>query len=47
MASDTYNTTADVSLRWLPGELGLGPEERKSASKPTRNLTLVGINVIE
>ncbi|KAF8194680.1 regulator of chromosome condensation 1/beta-lactamase-inhibitor protein II [Pholiota molesta] len=29
------------------GELGLGPDERKSASKPTRNLTLVGVNVID
>ncbi|KAH9479125.1 Protein RCC2-like protein [Psilocybe cubensis] len=29
------------------GELGLGPEERKSASKPTRNLMLVGIDVFD
>ncbi|KAF9483052.1 RCC1/BLIP-II [Pholiota conissans] len=31
----------------INGELGMGPEERKSSSKPTRNLTLVGINVID
>ncbi|KAF8959620.1 regulator of chromosome condensation 1/beta-lactamase-inhibitor protein II [Flammula alnicola] len=29
------------------GELGMGPEERKSASKPTRNMTLVGVDVID
>ncbi|KAF5316310.1 hypothetical protein D9619_006834 [Psilocybe cf. subviscida] len=29
------------------GELGLGAEERKSASKPTRNLPLVGVDVID
>lgn len=29
------------------GELGLGPEEPKSATKPTRHMPLVGVNVIE
>lgn len=29
------------------GELGLGPEERKSCSKPTRNVPLVGIHIFE
>lgn len=29
------------------GELGMGLEEPKSATKPTRNLTLVGIEVFE
>jgi len=29
------------------GELGLGPEEPKSATKPTRNQPLVGIDVFE
>ncbi|KAH8979679.1 hypothetical protein EDB92DRAFT_1858846 [Lactarius akahatsu] len=29
------------------GELGLGPEEPKSATKPQRNQPLVGINVFE
>lgn len=29
------------------GELGLGPEERKSSSKPTRNVPLVGIDIFE
>ncbi|KAF8885095.1 regulator of chromosome condensation 1/beta-lactamase-inhibitor protein II [Gymnopilus junonius] len=29
------------------GELGLGPEERKSSSKPTRNSPLVGIHVFD
>ena len=29
------------------GELGLGPEEPKSATKPTRNQPLIGINVFE
>jgi hypothetical protein len=28
------------------GELGLGPEEPKSATKPTRNQPLAGINVM-
>jgi len=30
-----------------PGELGLGPDEPKSATKPTRNATLVGIEIFE
>ncbi len=30
-----------------PGELGLGPNEPKSATKPTRNIPLVGIEVFE
>ena len=34
-------------LRLCQGELGLGPDEPKSATKPTRNLTLVGIDVFE
>lgn len=29
------------------GELGLGPEEPKSATKPTRNQPLIGIDVFE
>ncbi|PPQ97999.1 hypothetical protein CVT26_003061 [Gymnopilus dilepis] len=29
------------------GELGLGPEERKSASKPTKNVPLSGIDVFD
>ncbi|KAJ7918807.1 regulator of chromosome condensation 1/beta-lactamase-inhibitor protein II [Mycena leptocephala] len=29
------------------GELGLGPEEPKSATKPTRHMPLVGVNVID
>ena len=29
------------------GELGLGPDERKSSSKPTRNAPLVGICIFE
>ncbi|KAH9971036.1 regulator of chromosome condensation 1/beta-lactamase-inhibitor protein II [Lactifluus volemus] len=29
------------------GELGLGPEEPKSATKPTRNLPLIGIDVFD
>ena len=29
------------------GELGLGPSEPKSATKPTRNQPLIGIDVFE
>ncbi|PPQ94709.1 hypothetical protein CVT25_009564 [Psilocybe cyanescens] len=36
-----------LELTTPEGELGLGPDERKSASKPTRNLTLVGIDVFD
>jgi hypothetical protein len=34
-------------LTFIVGELGLGLEEPKSATKPIRNNTLNGINVIE
>lgn len=29
------------------GELGLGPDEPKSATKPTQNKTLIGIHVLQ
>lgn len=35
------------SLLNPPGELGLGPDEPKSATKPTRNATLNGLDVLD
>ena len=36
-----------ISILTLTGELGLGQDEPKSATKPTRNIPLVGIDVFE
>ena len=37
----------EVLIQLNPGELGLGPEEPKSATKPTRNVPLIGLDVID
>jgi hypothetical protein len=36
-----------VLIQLDPGELGLGPDEPKSATKPTRNVPLTGLDVID
>jgi hypothetical protein len=43
----TYSPDVSDPPFCLLGELGLGPEEPKSATKPTRSLPLVGIHVFE
>ena len=41
-----YLNTLGTHAR-LTGELGLGPEEPRSATKPTRNQPLIGIEIYE
>lgn len=51
-SNGTYRFSALVALSHLKeliatGELGLGPEEPKSATKPTRNVPLAGVDIFE
>ncbi len=51
LAPDDDEDGGVMTIAWgqnaANGELGLGPEEPKSATKPTRNQPLIGINVFE
>ncbi len=51
LAPDDDKDGGVMTIAWgqnaANGELGLGPEEPKSATKPTRNQPLIGINVFE
>ena len=51
LAPDDDEDGGVMTIAWgqnaANGELGLGPEEPKSATKPTRSQPLIGINVFE
>jgi hypothetical protein len=51
LAPDDDEDGGFMTIAWgqnaANGELGLGPEEPKSATKPTRNQPLIGIDVFE
>lgn len=51
LAPDDDEDGGTMTIAWgqnaANGELGLGPEEPKSATKPTRSQPLIGIDVFE
>jgi len=45
MVRKSHVTLRKKVFNVIPGELGLGPDEPKSATKPTRHQPLLGIGV--